>query len=218
VFAARQRGCGQSESPRTEDWQEAVPPTLELREAAYVEYVKAEWSRNYRGCTARKHAAKETEAREKEAGKVAEERRKKALAHRNSADVVAQVLNYATFGFDAGLGDSGFWWKDETKGACFYRLYLPSWGTLLLLAGGMPPQEIDLDQLDPKNISFADEPTWDGQRYAGLTTIVKHEGREILGNRIQTMLMDNGSRDIERLKRGVELIYAQNCTGTKKPF
>lgn len=199
-----------------------TPPTLELREAAYIAYAKAKLSRNYRDCTARIHQANQAEAKRAEAAEARQKLTKLALAHRDPADVVAQVLNYTTFGADDGIGDSAFWWRDPSKGTCLYRLHYVlsvDWGALSFLMSGLyPPREIDLDQLDPKNISFETEPTWDGQRYAGLTTVVKHEGREIMAHRMQTLLLGDGRRDLDRLARGWALIYDGKCKGSKKLF
>jgi len=160
----------------------AIPPTLELREAAYIEYAKAKLSRNYRDCTARIHQANQAEAKRAEAAEARQKLTELALAHRDPSDVVAQVLNYTTFGADDGIGDSAFWWRDPSKGTCLYRLHYV----------------LSVD--------------WGPCRF------VKHEGREIMAHRMQTLLLGDGRRDLDRLARGWALIYGGKCKGSKKLF
>lgn len=131
-------------------------------------------------------------------------------------DVVAQVLNYSTFGQDegykanaaavaAGLGgpEDGFWFK---VGNCVYRLH-PGGSTanlaLLLagLTGQATSQVLDLNSLDPKNI------TW--QTYSD-GTVVKH---------VNTVLTVSATPiNSERVERGWLLIYSKYCRGKEKPF
>jgi hypothetical protein len=61
-------------------------------------------------------------------------------------DVVAQVLNYSTFGNDAGSDGVGWYKVASTK--CVYKINYP--------IGLFPASErsIDLDDFDPKNITF----------------------------------------------------------------
>ncbi|MHC2519034.1 peptidoglycan-binding protein [Bradyrhizobium diazoefficiens] len=131
-------------------------------------------------------------------------------------DVVAQVLNYSTFGQDegykanaaaiaAGLAgpEDGFWYK---VGNCVYRLH-PGGSTanLALLLAGLTGQTtsqiLDLNSLDPKNI------TW--QTYND-GTVVKH---------VNTVLtLSPTPINSERLERGWVLIYSKYCKGKEKPF
>lgn len=167
--------------------------------------------------------AREREAQDRVRAAEADKVRVVAMSQRDKSDVVAQVLNYTTLGRDEG-GDDAFWWKDKTKGDCYYRYYhAPVNQNLSVVLGlfygiGTGETVIDLNQIDPQSLSFENEPTWDGERYAGVTTIVKYEGRPLLGNQVQTMLTGNGTRDLQRLQRGWALIYSDYCTGLKKPF
>lgn len=129
-------------------------------------------------------------------------------------DVVAQVLNFSTFGRDdgykadpaivaAGYGgrEPGFWYKVAN---CTYRLHSGGGGManlVLALAGQPASSVIDLNSLDPKNITF--ETFKDG-------SIVKH---------IDTVLTVSSTPiNSERLERGWTLIYSKYCKGKEKPF
>jgi hypothetical protein len=122
----------------------------------------------------------------------------KSLAARDPSDVVAQVLNYTSFGKDEGYGDS-FWYK-ETSGKCHYRLHDNANPSNLR-------NFIDLDELDPKNITFRYIPFMN----TGTGTIIIQHDTQILFSNLMNL-------NLERLKRGWALIYNNYCTGTEKPF
>ena len=145
---------------------------------------------------------------------------------RDPNDVVGQVLNYTVFGVDEGLSDN--FWHKAPSGKCLYRLHIsgnkPLNGSadnifkqitdfskmFSVQSALMQRQVIDLDQFDPKNITFRydNNPTAWGQN--GVGTIVQHIN-EILFFYI-------GALDINRLQRGWRLIYSNYCHGKEKPF
>ena len=67
---------------------------------------------------------------------------------RDPNDVVAQVLNYSSFGNNDGSG--GAYWYQDKSDKCKYRLFDPT-------PVGSP--EIDLNALDPRKIMFREELT-----------------------------------------------------------
>lgn len=151
---------------------------------------------------ARKRVRDETEKR---AGAISERQgaleRDRALS--DPQDVVAQVLNFTTTGVDQGT-EFTFWIKTPDEGGCVYRK-----------SGSA--KSLDLNQLDRKNITFVDQEMWDGARYAGVATLILHEGRDLFEDPFMRLL-GNGQRDHERLARGWDLIYSAHCKGRVKPF
>lgn len=72
-------------------------------------------------------------------------------------------------------------------------------------------RDINLEQLDPKNLKFDYELNLNNNGLVPSTmTVVKYEGRIIL-----TYF---GELDLERLQRGWSLIYADHCKGKEKAF
>lgn len=131
-------------------------------------------------------------------------------ADRDPNDVVAAVLNFTSFGNDDG-SNGRFWYKDPTS-KCRYLLHKSGAVTnddaFELLRGQLGQgstvtgrREIDLDSLDPKNITF---------RFDGATTITLHVN--------QPLFIYAGQLDIQRLERGWTLIYTAHCTGKPKAF
>jgi hypothetical protein len=74
----------------------------------------------------------------------------------------------------------------------------------------MQRQAIDLDEVDPKNITFlyANNATLWGEN--GVGTIVKHVN--------DPLFFYAGTLDLNRLERGWALIYNKYCAGKHKPF
>jgi hypothetical protein len=130
---------------------------------------------------------------------------------RDPNDVVAQVLNYSTYGNDEGT-DRAFWFKQDS-GKCVYSLYSPT--VAEILSGNKPEvvRTIDLDQFDPRNITFKHErvrsDTWLG-RNPHVFTITAHINQVIARAR--------GKLNLERLRHGWTLIYSKYCTGKRKEF
>jgi hypothetical protein len=124
---------------------------------------------------------------------------------RDPNDVVAQVLNYTTYGNDEGT-DRAFWFK-QNSGKCVYSLYSP---TVAEILSGNDKLEavrtIDLDQFDPRNITFRHEHVrskmWFG-RNPQVFTITAHVNQVIARAR--------GKLDLQRLRRGWTLIYSKYC-------
>ena len=72
---------------------------------------------------------------------------------RDPNDVVAQVLNYTVFGSDEGC--CGYFWHKDPSGSCRYRLHISS--NELGFAQNQR-HFIDLDNFDPKSITFRSTP------------------------------------------------------------
>ena len=141
-------------------------------------------------------------------------------AQRDPDDVVAQVLNYTVFGKDEGSGDS-YWFKDP-KGTCLYRLHIAfqksqngDFATNFLLNFGignalLQRRVIDLDTLDPKNLTFR----YDNNQHLwgenGVGTVIQHIN--------DVLFFYVGTLDLNRLQRGWSLIYSKYCRGKEKPF
>ena len=130
----------------------------------------------------------------------------------NDNDIVAKVLNYTAFGKDEGT-DGAFWYKEAQKG-CRYRLYEPRGNPKSLestfkslesklnnLYGIKAKQSIDLEDSDPKNITFVLE---SGE------TVVRHVN--------DVLIKGPDTLDGERLHRGWSLIYSKFCRGKEMPF
>lgn len=130
----------------------------------------------------------------------AQQQKAEDLKMRDASDVVAQVLNYTVLGKD--LPESGFFYKEKD---CFYKQH----NTTIT---------IDLNGLDPRNITFEEDPVYDRGEYRGMAGSVKYEGHLLLGPNLISALFGDGKRDIQRLKRGWELIYARYCKGQQKAF
>ena len=174
---------------------------------------EAEGEREVAEAEAAKQAAK-AEAQQKAA-----EAELQVNAKRDPNDVVAQVLNYTVFGNDEGSGDS-YWFKDPA-GKCLYRLHIAvrrsqkDAASDFLLNFGignalMQRRVIDLDELDPKNITFrydTNQTLW-GENGAG--TIIQHVS--------EILFFYVGTLDLNRLQRGWSLIYSKYCRGRDKPF
>jgi hypothetical protein len=131
-------------------------------------------------------------------------------------DVVAQVLNFSTFGKDDGLTDS-FWYRVGPEG-CKYKRYTDIQGgmpnadrrlvAMLATINAFDPSEIDLNQLDPQSLQVG----YDDQLHQdfGYLVVVKDAGKLVTASRI--------SLDVDRLKRGWGLIYEKYCSGKHRPF
>lgn len=134
----------------------------------------------------------------------------------NPDDVVAQVLNYSTWGRDDGVDDE--YWYQQSK--CVYRLAKKGPQGI-----AQPDRQLDLNALDPRNISF-EYGTLDagdravaqilGNAFGGLldtpaiATRTYHDG--------QIIAYARSKLNLERLQRGWELIYSKFCTGKRKAF
>jgi TPR repeat protein len=134
----------------------------------------------------------------------------RTVTTRDPNDVVAAVLNFTTFGNDDGA-NGRFWFQDPAN-KCHYLLHRDSQATsddtfeLLRNQLGQGStatgrREIDLDTLDPKNITF---------KFDGVDTVTQHAN--------QMLFVYVGQLDIQRLERGWTLIYTKYCSGTQKPF
>jgi hypothetical protein len=116
---------------------------------------------------------------------------------RDSNDVVAQVLNYSDFGNDAGydVGGQTLYWYQDKSDKCRYKLYAKN-------PINDPRMTIDLNALDPRNITFQ-------QNYTG-RVIIRHDTDDLF----QSL----GQLNLERLQRGWSLIYSKYCKGKEKAF
>jgi len=145
-------------------------------------------------------------------------------------DVVAQVLNYSNFGNDDGV-DGSYWYQDKSD-KCRYKLVskqmqVPGLPDVLMQAlTNTLRQSIDLNVLDPRNITFQHRP-WSGcimncgvstsansdyqpQYGSGVNTIIQHDA--------DVLFQTEGQLNLERLQRGWTLIYSKYCKGKEKPF
>lgn len=128
-----------------------------------------------------------------------------AKKQRDSSDVVAQVLNYTSTGFDEGL-DNEFWVRESE---CVYRQF----------SHGSMSGKLNLNELNPEVIKIE-------QRFLGNGTtyhIVTHEGNPIINlNLMEAFVSDlagkRSIRDPQRLSRGWALIYSKHCKGKKTAF
>ena len=111
-------------------------------------------------------------------------------------DVVAQVLNYSSFGNAEGSG--GAYWYQDNFDKCKYKLFDPT-------PVGSP--EIDLNALDPQKIMFREELTDSGVAY----TILEYDLHPLLPGASPYFL----KLDLQRLQRGWSLIYSKYCSGMK---
>jgi hypothetical protein len=142
-----------------------------------------------------------------------------AVDRRDPDDVVAQVLNYTAFGKDDGLNEN-YWFK-EPGSNCRYTRHsslagdrmsnqLNSLRPFLGMGAIQQRRIIDLDTLDPKNITF---------RYGGVQTML---GDNVVGTVVEhadeSLFIYAGKLDIDRLQRGWTLIYSKYCSGREKPF
>lgn len=145
-----------------------------------------------------------------------DEAKKEPLPHRDPDDVVAQVLNYTVFGNDDGF-DGSFWFK-EVGGRCRYTLNIAADQTnenllrrlLGMNAAIMQRRVIDLDELDPRNITFHYNNNPDLWGENGVGTIVQHIN--------EVLFFYMGTLDLSRLQRGWTLIYDKYCSGKARPF
>ena len=115
---------------------------------------------------------------------------------RDPNDVVAQVLNYSSFGNTEGSG--GAYWYQDNSDKCKYKLFDPT-------PVGSP--EIDLNALDPRNITFREALTDSGVTY----TILEYDPHPLLPGASPYFL----KLDLQRLQRGWSLIYSKYCTGKR---
>ena len=137
---------------------------------------------------------------------------------RDPNDVVAQVLNYTVFGNDEGFDDN-FWYND--LGKCHYRLHFSDkpatdinrstnglekfnkmMGQIPLASARMQRQSIDLNELDPKDITFGSNSNYG--------TVVQYD--------TEMLFFYVGGLNLDRLQRGWNLIYSKYCSGKEKPF
>jgi TPR repeat protein len=140
-------------------------------------------------------------------------------AQRDPDDVIAQVLNYSTFGKDEGgseLGalletmgkpapEGGYWYKVSSKD-CVYKLH-PGRS----IAGAMlGAKEVNLNDLDPKNITFQYDNSTSLWGSDGTGTFTKHLD--------DVIIMALGQLNIQRLQRGWGLIYEKFCRGKERAF
>jgi hypothetical protein len=109
-------------------------------------------------------------------------------------DVVAQVLNYSTFGQDEGYGNIR--WLQDTADRCKYRF----------ISSG---RVIDLNGLDPRTITFNNTIDPNGNVH---THIYADADDLFLSD------FEPPSLNIERLQRGWALIYSEYCRGKQKAF
>jgi hypothetical protein len=140
----------------------------------------------------------EKAAAERAAAEEAEEKKAHALKAQTANDVVAQVLNYTTFGKDDGDERSDSFWYKEEEGKCRYRLYERTISSSSF--GGL--RQIDLNSYDQRNIKVAVT-----SAALGPATIIQYEGK--------TILLTYATVDVDRLNRGWSLIFSNYCKGTK---
>lgn len=150
----------------------------------------------------RADAAQEDQRRKlSEAVSKDEERRVKLVALRDPSDIVAQVLNYTSTGYDEG--DGSFWVRpDETK-PCAYEKVTAKPNIFEAFNGlttaFFPTSKVDFTIYDPSNLTFENSYTND----AAPLTVIKHEGNIIL--------VGQGHRDVDRVVRGWKLVYTDHC-------
>jgi hypothetical protein len=156
-------------------------------------------------------AARERERQEAERkAKFVEQHEAAKLTY--AQDVIAQVLNYSSTGYEDG-DESAFWRK---KSSCVYERvsYAPLWveqtisnlknvGPILGLSG--IPDTLNLNELNFDEISFG----MDRLPVGTMGVLIQHQGK--------TIVQGAGTRQMERLQRGWSLIYRQ-CPGVKKSF
>jgi hypothetical protein len=133
-------------------------------------------------------------------------------------DPVALALNYS-----AGVpeGDLYFYPLDTSNGKCIYSSYKSDSGISAVIAemgnltGQRIPDEINLNKVDLKNVSFYKINGVNKDRYGRNIPYLKYETRVAgLPNLFQC---DSEVCNSERLKRAWNLV-AQTCKGTKKAF
>jgi hypothetical protein len=119
---------------------------------------------------------------------------KQVSEKRDPNDVVAQVLNFTSFGKDQGEPDK-FWYKVKD---CQYRRYGEKTTTGV--------DNINLNELDPQSIQIYSDPN--GSFVGG--TLVKYNEEVLLSN------LWNSVSNFDRVERGWTLIYSEYCTGKAK--
>ena len=148
---------------------------------------------------------------------------------RDPNDLVAQVLNYSTFGKDDGFiatdKYSAYWYQDGSD-KFHYRLYdsFPDdmkereaifdkltfgdwvkWEMMWITRDiGINLEVIDLNALDQNNIHF------ERQNEGAIHTIIRHD--------TDVLFYHPSELKLERLQRGWNFIYSKYCSGKKKPF
>jgi hypothetical protein len=116
-------------------------------------------------------------------------------------DVVAQVLNYSSFGNESG--EAYCHWKNV--GECRYEIALNAAAknnkNLCQQIKGQLPSTLDLNSFDPRNFKYT-------SLIGGDFTAVSYM------NEVLTL----GKAYPDRVQRGWELIFTKYCKGTEKPF
>lgn len=152
-----------------------------------------------------------------------------------SADVVAQVLNYASGVPEDASGESFFYPVNTENGQCVYKIAIsnPEVNNVLnslvqaekfmsaqgIQGGGQTASimqdGIDLNKGDLKNINFYKLQGAKRNKITGVTANLRYQSRvEGLPDLFEC---DSNSCNIDRLKRGWALV-ASKCKGTKKAF
>jgi hypothetical protein len=135
-----------------------------------------------------------------------------------SIDTVANVLNYSDGGPDDG-NESTFWYAVDAK-KCIYAKASNSVGVksedgLTTTFEVIPKLRVmDLNSFDRTSLKFASEkinyPSVFGEAPRTTTQVyIYADGREIFRTE---------GIDIERVKKGWNVIYSKYCAGTKKEF
>lgn len=137
-----------------------------------------------------------------------------ARAKRDPNDVVEQVLNYTVTGSDQGT-ENNFWFKPDPAQKCVYERMAGVDETnnklvdimnifATIVPAAIDVKSIDLNRLAPNGLSLEFSPEL--KRLA-----VMYDGRPLL--------LTSLSADVERVKRGWDLIYGEgHCNGLTRAF
>ena len=205
------RNCFVSAESLRRSREESLKPLFEKRQSLLSPDTQVQYARKW----AEDELKRRHEAVEKER---AQRQYQDALSKRDQTNVVIQVLKYTISGRDEGT-DTLFWWHESSEPCVFHR-WSSGWTGLIqmfqdiqhlnVLQGTGIVTDIDLEQIDPKNLKFDYEfgVSNNGQMFTA--TVVKYEGR--------TILSYSGELDLDRLQRGWNLIYSDHCKGKAKPF
>lgn len=141
-----------------------------------------------------------------EANRNAAEALSLANKHRDRADVVSQVLNYMSYGVDEGLAQE-FWWRDVDN-KCIYR-QTPALGAMVMVRWAQPSDKlgtfIDFNKIDRRTVRFENQ-----NSQLGPVSVLMADRKMIVTGA--------GHRDIDRVERGLTLIFDSHCAGTEKAF
>lgn len=137
-----------------------------------------------------------------------------ARAKRDPSDVVEQVLNYTVTGSDQGTPNN-FWFKSDPAQKCVYERVTGTDETndklvdVLNLFAAILPRAIDVKSIDFNKLDFTGLSVDYAPRLESV--VVAHDGKPLL--------LLHPRADIERVKRGWNLIYEEgHCKGLKRAF